>query len=82
MKHSNRTVWFTLFLAVLVVGASYLLRESPTVAGYALMALAFLSLPVAARHSVADLAVGGGLKGVWRTLTTEQKPPALEPPKG
>lgn len=73
-RSSVRTVLTTMYLAALILGAAWLCRDAPTVAGYAIAGLAFLSLPVAARHSVGDLALGGGVKGAWKVLTTDAQP--------
>lgn len=76
---SKRTVHLTMFLAVLVLAVALFAKDA-TIAGYAFAALAFLAVPPAARHAVGDLALGGGVKGAWKVLTTEAKP--AEPPPG
>ena len=80
-KTTNRTSILTAYLAALVVVVAFLFRNgNPTIAGYAFAALAFLSVPPAARHAVGDLAVGGGVRGAWKALTTEAKPGEAAPP--
>jgi hypothetical protein len=77
-QQSKRTVHFAMFLACLMVAAGLAISNAE-VAMYVIGGLAFLSIPPAMRHSVGDLAGGGGMKGAWKVLTTDAKPDAGPP---
>lgn len=78
MPMSKRTIHLTALLAFLVVLVAVTVK-SETIAGYAFAALAFLAVPPAMRHSVGDLALGGGLKGAMKVLTSDAKPGEEKP---
>ena len=84
MKSSLRTFVFGLLgLVFLVLGLWLcLIRPTAGVAVFASFAMAVVTIvaAIATKHSVDSLALGSGVQGVWKALTTSAQPQAPAPP--